>query len=79
MFAKTVIKIGANKKVRDMIYEVCDIVGLEYPEEQNGVLVLNVNVNMMEMGIAMLKKIPKKDFKNLHPMFTAIGFTVKKK
>lgn len=75
---KTTIKIGANKRVREMIYELCDIVGLERPEEEDGVLILNVSVDMMKLGMTLIKRVDKKELKKSRAILEAIGFKPKK-
>lgn len=75
---KTVIKIGANRQVREMIFELCDTMELERPEDRDGVLVLFVSMNMMKLGMTMLKKVNKKELKKIRPVLEAIGFKAKK-
>lgn len=75
---KTVIKIGANRQVREMIFELCDIMELEQPEDRDGVLVLSVSMNMMKLGMTMLSKVNKKELKKIRPLLEAIGFKAKK-
>ena len=75
---KTVIKIGANRQVREMIFELCEIMELERPEDRDGVLVLSVSMNMIKLGMTMLKKVNKKELKKIRPVLEAIGFKAKK-